>query len=72
MQEPSLDELAMIAKAHLSMIRQIESGQYKGRKGEITERTTWLENQRPKLETGNDAQKAIAAEIAALTSQSAA
>lgn len=69
MSEPNLDDLARIALAHISMIEEIETGQYKGKPGEVGERKAWLIRALPRLQAGDTEHQSVAGEILALTSQ---
>lgn len=69
MQEPNLDDLARIALAHISMVREIESGRYKGKPNEAAERKAWLSRTLPRLQSGDAEHQSVAAEILELTGQ---
>ena len=71
MQEPNLDDLARIALAHISMVREIESGRYKGKPNEAADRKAWLIRALPRLQSGDAEHQSVAAEILGLTAQSA-
>ena len=70
MPEPHLDDLARIALAHISMIEEIETGKYKGKPNEVSERKAWLTRSLPKLQAGDAEHQSVAREILALTGQS--
>lgn len=69
MSEPSLDDLARVALAHITMIEEIESGQYKGKPGEVGERKAWLTRALPRLQAGDVEHQSVAEEILTLTGQ---
>lgn len=66
MQEPNLDDLARIALAHISMVREIESGRYKGKPNEAADRKVWLTRALPRLQSGDAEHQSVAVEISGL------
>lgn len=63
MQKPNLDDLARIALAHASMIREIEEGRFKGKPNDVAERKAWLTRTLPQLQSGESEHQSVAAEI---------
>ena len=67
-----LTELTRTAVGHLSMIRQIKRGEYKGSGADLDGRLTWLRTNAPLLREGDDLAKMVADEADRVLSQSVA